>query len=286
MWGQLERQRYNKKKIRIIYKMRSKIDLAFEKCRQEKRPALITYTVAGDNTKSNSLKILNKISKHADILELGFPHNTPIADGGQIQESSHRALKNGIKLKDVFQIVKKFKKSKPNKPLILMGYFNLIYQRGEDNFLSNCKNSGVDGLIIVDLPYPENKKFASKCKKKSINFIQLLSPTTSKDRMKKIVKDSQDMIYYISMLSTTGGKLKVSPKKILQNYNKIKKIDPKKNLVIGFGITDKTISSLKSANGLVIGSMLCKTITNSLKMRQNPVTKLDKLVYNLKRKII
>jgi|TARA_B110000881_G_C18503075_1_gene477998 tryptophan synthase alpha chain len=266
--------------------MRSKIDLAFEKCRQEKRPALITYTVAGDNTKSNSLKILNKISKHADILELGFPHNTPIADGGQIQESSHRALKNGIKLKDVFQIVKKFKKSKPNKPLILMGYFNLIYQRGEDNFLSNCKNSGVDGLIIVDLPYPENKKFASKCKKKSINFIQLLSPTTSKDRMKKIVKDSQDMIYYISMLSTTGGKLKVSPKKILQNYNKIKKIDPKKNLVIGFGITDKTISSLKSANGLVIGSMLCKTITNSLKMRQNPVTKLDKLVYNLKRKII
>tara|TARA_B110000211_G_scaffold225038_1_gene276762 strand:- start:1606 stop:2466 length:861 start_codon:yes stop_codon:yes gene_type:complete len=286
MWGQLERQRYNKKKIRIIYKMRSKIDLAFEKCRQEKRPALITYTVAGDNTKSNSLKILNKISKHADILELGFPHNTPIADGGQIQESSHRALKNGIKLKDVFQIVKKFKKSKPNKPLILMGYFNLIYQRGEDNFLNNCKNSGVDGLIIVDLPYPENKKFASKCKKKSINFIQLLSPTTSKDRMKKIVKDSQDMIYYISMLSTTGGKLKVSPKKILQNYNKIKKIDPKKNLVIGFGITDKTISSLKSANGLVIGSMLCKTITNSLKMRQNPVTKLDKLVYNLKRKII
>ena len=177
--------------------MRSKIDLAFEKCRQEKRPALITYTVAGDNTKSNSLKILNKISKHADILELGFPHNTPIADGGQIQESSHRALKNGIKLKDVFQIVKKFKKSKPNKPLILMGYFNLIYQRGEDNFLNNCKNSGVDGLIIVDLPYPENKKFASKCKKKSINFIQLLSPTTSKDRMKKIVKDSQDMIYYI-----------------------------------------------------------------------------------------
>ena len=266
--------------------MRSKIDLAFEKCRQEKRPALITYTVAGDNTKSNSLKILNKISKHADILELGFPHNTPIADGGQIQESSHRALKNKIKLKDVFQIVKKFKKSKPNKPLILMGYFNLIYQRGEDNFLNNCKNSGVDGLIIVDLPYPENKKFASKCKKKSINFIQLLSPTTSKDRMKKIVKDSQDMIYYISMLSTTGGKLKVSPKKILQNYNKIKKIDPKKNLVIGFGITDKTISSLKSANGLVIGSMLCKTITNSLKMRQNPVTKLDKLVYNLKRKII
>ena len=266
--------------------MKSKIELAFQKCKKEKRPALITYTVAGDNTKDNSLKILNTISKHADILELGFPHNTPIADGGQIQGSSHRALKNGIKLKDVFQIVKKFKKSNPNKPLVLMGYFNLIYQNGELNFLKNCKASGVDGLIVVDLPYPENKGFAEKCKKKSINFIQLISPTTSKDRIKKIIKDSHDMIYYISMLSTTGGKLKVSAKKILKNYNKIKSFNSKKNIVIGFGITDKTISSLKSANGLVVGSMLCKTITNSLKMRQNPVTKLDKIVYNLKRKII
>ena len=145
--------------------MKSKIGLAFKKCKEEKRPALITYTVAGDNTKNNSLKILNKISKHADILELGFPHNTPIADGGQIQSSSNRALKNGVKLKDVFEIVKKFKKTNPSKPLILMGYFNLIYQSGENNFLKNCKTVGVDGLIIVDLPYPENKKFALKCKK-------------------------------------------------------------------------------------------------------------------------
>tara|TARA_B100000579_G_scaffold305431_1_gene255227 strand:- start:1086 stop:1886 length:801 start_codon:yes stop_codon:yes gene_type:complete len=266
--------------------MNSKIALAFEKCRKEKRPALITYTVAGDNTKINSLKILNTISKHADILELGFPHNTPIADGGQIQESSHRALKNGIKLKDVFQIVKKFKRSNPKKPLILMGYFNLIYQSGENNFLKNCKISGVDGLIIVDLPYPENKSFANKCKKKSINFIQLLSPTTSKDRMKKIIRDSHDMLYYISMLSTTGGKLKVSPKIILQNYNKIKRINRKKNLVIGFGITNKTIASLKKADGLVVGSQLCKTITNSIKKRLNAAKVLNMMVYNLKKKII
>ena len=266
--------------------MKSKITLAFEHCRKEKRPALITYTVAGDNTKKNSLKILNSISKYTDILELGFPHNTPIADGGQIQTSSYRALKNGIKLKDVFYIVKKFKKSNPNKPLILMGYFNLIYQSGENNFLNNCKASGVDGLIIVDLPYPENKNFARKCKKKSINFIQLLSPTTSKERMKKIIKDSHDMIYYISMLSTTGGKLKVSPNKILKNYNMIKRISPRKNLVIGFGITDKTIKALKSADGLVIGSFICKMITKSLKMRQNPVTKIVKVVYNLRNKIL
>ena len=88
------------------------------------------------------------------------------------------------------------------------------------------------------------------------------------------------------MLSTTGGKLKPSSKEILENYNKIKRINPKKNLVIGFGITGETISSLKSANGLVVGSLLCKTITNSLKMGQNPVIKLGKVVYNLKRKLI
>jgi len=266
--------------------MKSKIALAFENCKKEKRPALITYTVAGDNTKKNSLKILNSISKHADILEIGFPHNTPIADGGQIQGSSLRALNNGIKLKDVFQIVKQFKKINLNKPIILMGYFNLIYQRGENNFLKNCKSAGVDGLIIVDLPWPENKRIAKKCKKNSIDFIQLLSPTTSKDRMKKIIRDSHDMVYYISMLSTTGAKLKVSPKKILENYKKIKKIDRNKNLVIGFGITNKTISSLRMADGLVVGSELCKAITDSIKKRQNPVTKLFKLVYNLKNKIL
>ena len=266
--------------------MISNISLAFNNCKKENRPALITYTVAGDNNKNNSLKILNTVSKYADICELGFVHNCPIADGSQIQNSSYRALKNGITLKQTFNIVKKFKKNKPKKPLILMGYYNLIYQMGENNFLKSCKNAGVDGLIIVDLPWPENKNFAKKCKEKSISFVQLISPTTTKERMRKIIKDSHEMIYYISMLSTTGGKLKVSPKRILKNYNKIKRINPQKNLVIGFGITNKTINALKSANGLVVGSMLCKTITNSLKMRQNPVTKLDKVVYNLKNRIL
>ena len=128
--------------------------------------------------------------------------------------------------------------------------------------------------------------FSFKCKKKNINFVQLLSPTTSNVRMKKIIKDSHDMLYYISMLSTTGGKLKVSSKEILKNYFKIKKINSVKKLVIGFGITNKTIYSLKKADGLVVGSYLCSAITHSIKKRQNPVTKLNRMVYNLKRKII
>jgi len=266
--------------------MNSKINLAFKKAKEENRPALLTYTVAGDNTKKKSLEILNSISKDVDICELGFPHNTPIADGGQIQTSAYRAIKNGIKINDIFKIAKNFKKNKNMKPLILMGYYNIIYQYGENKFIMKCRESDVNGLIVVDLPWPENKSFAKKCKKKSINFIQLISPTTSKERIKKIIKDSHEMIYYISMLSTTGGKLKVSPKKILKNYLKIKKINPNKNYVIGFGITENTLSQLKSADGLVVGSAICKEISKSLKKRQNPVTNVRKMVKRLKNKII
>ena len=261
------------------------INLAFKKARSEKRPALLTYTVAGDNTKNKSLELLKSIANYADICEIGFAHNTPIADGGQIQSSAYRALKNGIKIKDVFSIVKKFKKSKQTKPVILMGYYNVIYQYGNTKFINMCKKVGVDGLIVVDLPYPENKDFAKKCKKKNISFIQLVSPTTTQIRMKKIIKDSHDMIYYISMLSTTGGKLKVPSKKILKKYHEIKKLNKSKNVVIGFGITEKTIASLKKADGLVVGSVLCKEISKSLKKRQNPVTNVTNIVKRLRKKI-
>tara|TARA_B110000014_G_scaffold170109_1_gene120807 strand:+ start:128 stop:925 length:798 start_codon:yes stop_codon:yes gene_type:complete len=261
------------------------INSVFKKTKNEKRPALLTYTVAGDNTKKNSLEILKSISNYADICEIGFPHNTPIADGGQIQSSSYRALKNGIKIKDVFLIVKDFKKLKTTKPVVLMGYYNMIYQYGDNNFINMCKKVGVDGLIVVDLPFPENKTFAKKCKKNNITFIQLISPTTSKFRMKKIIQSSHDMVYYISMLSTTGGKLKVSPKKIIERYKLVKKIDKSKNIVIGFGITEKTISYLKKADGLVVGSALCKEISKSIKKGHNPVKNVTNIVKKLREKI-
>ena len=265
--------------------MNSLIKKVFFNAKSENRSVLLTYTVAGDNTKKKSLEILKSISKYSDICELGFPHNTPIADGGHIQTSAYRAIKNGIKINDVFSIAKSFKKTRKNKPIILMGYYNMIYQYNENKFLKRCKTSKVDGLIVVDLPYPENKNFAFKCKKNGINFIQLVSPTTTQVRLKKIIKDSHDMVYYISMLSTTGGKLKVSPKNILKRYNKIKKLNKSKNVVIGFGITKKSIKSLRKADGLVVGSAICKEITSSIKKGQNPVTNVTNVVKKLKKLI-
>ena len=114
--------------------MKNNIDSAFKTALKESRPALISYTVCGDNNKKVSLDILKSISKNLDIVEWGVAHNCPTADGKEIQNSSYRALKNGIKLNDVFQMVKKYKKNKFSKPLILMGYYQMIFNFGEKKF--------------------------------------------------------------------------------------------------------------------------------------------------------
>ena len=265
--------------------MKNIIANAFKNANKENRPALISYTVCGDNNKKISLDILNSISNYLDVVEWGVPHNCPTADGKEIQNSSYRALKNGIKLNNVFEMVKRYKKNKNAKPLILMGYYQMIFNYGEKKFVKRCREAGVNGLIVVDLSYPDNKKFAQICKKNSICFVQLIAPTTSKKRMREIIKISHEMVYMISMISTTGSALKVTTKKIMENYKLIKKVSPSKNVAIGFGITEKTIKSLKKADGLVVGSAICKEITRSIKKRQNTVTNVTNVVRKLKNKI-
>ena len=265
--------------------MMNRIDLAFKKGQIEKRPLLITYSVCGDPNKKKSLEILKSVSEQVDIVEWGFAFNSPTGDGPDIQNSTYRAIKNGINLKKTFKLIKNYKRYKNSKPLILMGYYQIIFHYGEKKFVKKCKEVGVDGLIVVDLPWPDNKNFAKLCKKNSICFVQLISPTTTKKRMKSIIKDSHQMIYQISMISTTGKKLKVSAKEIIRNNKIIKRINPKKNVVVGFGITKKTISSLKECDGLVVGSAICKAISTSLKRHQNPVINLNKMVKQLKDKI-
>ena len=166
-----------------------------------------------------------------------------------------------------------------------MGYYQMIINDGEKKFIKKCKDVGVDGLIVVDLSYPDNKRFSRLCKKNSICLVQLIAPTTSIKRMKDILRISDSTIYMISMISTTGSALKVTTKKIMKNYKIIKELTPSKNVIIGFGITEKTIGKLRSADGLVVGSAICKEITRSLKSRQNPVTNVGRLVNKLKNKI-
>ena len=143
----------------------SNISLAFKKCKQEHRPALLTYIVSGDPNKKKSFEILKSISKHADICEVGVGHNCNTGDGKQIQDSTYRAIKNGIKVKDTFEIVKKFKKTKNAKPVILMGYYNTIIQYGKNQFIKKCKEVKVDGLIVVDLRGQKIKTFHKNVKR-------------------------------------------------------------------------------------------------------------------------
>ena len=137
---------------------------SFKTANRENRPALLTYTVAGDNTKKKSLEILKSISKYADICELGFPHNTPIADGGQIQTSSYRAIKNGIKINDVFSIAKQFKKQIKDKPIILMGNkastVSVVGKLLKDNGFEEvfCLDGGIQSWIEAGLPVRSTEK--------------------------------------------------------------------------------------------------------------------------------
>ena len=201
---------------------------------------------------------------------------------------TQRYDKNFIEIEDfgnetVFKTLKKKGKNK-------LSYFNRIIklliqiQSIKHRKVKNFKNQNYiipkyDKKILIN----EANLF---CDWYAKNNLSKLRKKRFCKKFKKIIKDSHDMIYYISMLSTTGGKLKISTKKIINNYRKIKKINPKKNYVIGFGITEKTISRLKKADGLVVGSAICKKITESINRGQNPVINAGNMVKKLKMKLL
>tara|TARA_Y100000590_G_scaffold468826_2_gene653348 strand:- start:1078 stop:1884 length:807 start_codon:yes stop_codon:yes gene_type:complete len=259
---------------------------SFENAKKQNRTALLTYTVAGDPNTKSSLEIFRSIAKSgADIIEVGIGHEANIGDGKAIQDSTYRALSNGIKTNGAFDIIKTFR-SEFDKDVIIMTYQNKIMAYGEDNFIKKCNESRVSGIIAVDWPWPINLNFSKKCKENNIVFIQLLSPTTNDSRLKSILSDAHEVVYYISMLSTTGGKLKVSSKEIINRFNKIKKISPDKKVIIGFGITQENIKDFKKTDGCVVGSALCKEITTSVENGHDPATKIGEMVSNLSKELL
>ena len=258
----------------------------FAKAKLENRSCFVGFVTGMDPDFNSSKKILIELSKYCDVIEVGIPFNTSTSDSSIIMSANDRAIKSGVKTSKIFKLIKEVKNEIINETaFVTMGYLNQIHVYGIDKFIKDCKKNLVSGLIIVDLPWPLNKKFSEKCEKNSICFIQLVSPTTKKDRLKEIVKHSHELVYIISMLSTTGGRLKVSSKDILKRYNYVKSIDKSKYYIIGFGITENNISSLKSAQGLVCGSNLCRNITDSIKKNLNPAKNLYKLTLKLKNKI-
>ncbi len=266
--------------------MLNRIDQKFINLDKEKKKALVAFVTSGDPDFHSSKKIINSLPKFgADFIEIGIPFSDPMADGPTIQRSSQRAIKSGINLTKTFKLIENFRGSNQKTPVILMGYFNPIFQFGLKKFFQICKNVGVDGLIIVDLPPEEDSLIKNYTHKYNVYNIRLVTPTTNKDRLNKISRSSKGFLYYVSIMGITGTK-KPSISILKKSILKIKKIT-KLPVLVGFGINNanqvKEIN--KFANGCVIGSAIINLIEDSKKANysiEKTLLKIKLFLSNLK----
>jgi tryptophan synthase alpha chain len=195
-----------------------------------------------------------------DLIELGVPFSDPIADGPVIQKAAERALRSGTSLKSILSTVKTLR-TKTKIPLILMTYYNTIMAMGENEFCQQAVESGVDGVIVPDMPPEEAEalcKAATEAKGPVVIF--LLAPTSTKARQAKVIKRTKGFIYYVSLTGITGAKL-VNLENVRQNVNTIRKAS-KKPIAVGFGISTPAQASTvaRLADGVIVGSAIVECI--------------------------
>ena len=183
----------------------SRIEKCFAALKAKSQKALITFITAGDPDLATSAKLLAGLAKAgADIIELAVPFSDPMADGLTIQLANLRAFKGGISLSKVLDMVRDFRKTDADTPIVLMGYYNPIYAFGTEKFLAAAKEAGVDGLIVVDLPPEEDSELCDPAKKHGLNFIRLITPTTDAKRLPAVLKSASGFLYYVSIAGITG----------------------------------------------------------------------------------
>ncbi len=243
----------------------NRIDKKFKELKKKRKKAFIAFIMAGDPSLNATKKLIFELeSQSVDIVELGVPFSDPLADGPTIQRSSERALKNKVTLNSVCNLVKSAR-AYTQIPIVFLTYYNLIHHYGLKGFIQKASLSGVDGVIIPDLPPEESRELCNKSKKKRFSIIHLAAPTSSKERLNKIKNASKGFIYYVSLTGTTGTR-KELPKEISSNLKRLKRIT-KMPICVGFGISTpeqvKTIS--KSADGVIVGSAIIKVIEKNRK---------------------
>lgn len=266
--------------------MTTRIEEKFIALKKEGRPALITYMMAGDPDYASALAIMKALpTAGADIIELGMPFSDPMADGPTIQAAGLRALKNGQTLAKTLSMVADFRKDDPDTPILLMGYYNPIYVYGVDKFLNDAKESGVDGLLIVDLPPEMDDELCLPALKAGINFIRLATPTTDDKRLSVVLKNTAGFVYYVSMTGITGQALKNTD--LVAKAVKRIKAHTTLPVAVGFGIKTKEQAAEigKGADGVVVGSALVNAISETLdesgKIQGDAVKAACDLVKNL-----
>ena len=241
----------------------SRINKTFENLKRLKKKAFISFVMAGDPDFEKSLMIVKGLpSAGVDIIELGIPFTDPMADGPSIQLAGQRALKSGMNLNRVLDLVVEFRKSDDKTPIILMGYFNPILAMGVEQFVNSSADVGVDGLIVVDLPPEEDSELCIPALKKGINFIRLATPTSSEIRLGKILQNTSGFLYYVSITGITGSA--TAEARIIKS--EILRIQKRTSLPIcvGFGIKTpenaKEIASI--SDGVVVGSAIVDKIAS------------------------
>lgn len=239
--------------------MKNRITSLFEK-KDEK--ILSIYFTAGYPELNDTLKIISQLEKSgADLVEIGMPFSDPVADGPVIQQSSEEALKNGMTIHLLFEQLKHIRKS-VSIPLILMGYLNPVMQYGIEDFCKKCKEIGIDGTIIPDLPLEiYETEYKEIFEQNSLSNIFLVTPQTSDERIRKIDELSTGFIYMVSSSSTTGVKGAVNEEQIFY-FKRITAMNLRSKRLIGFGISDKASFEKSScyANGAIIGSAFIKAL--------------------------
>ena len=272
------------------------IGSTFEELKNKNSRALVTYTVAGDPDLKESEKIIeNIISSGADIIEIGVPFSDPMSEGPVIQLSHERSLKNKTSLEEILKLSKRLKKKFNKTPIVLMGYFNTFINSLEiakgnhdinDDICKELKNHGVDGLIIVDLPFEESEEIYNKLTEFDIDLIRLISPTTNDLRINEILSNSSGFIYYVSLKGITGAEID-SFKALKERVESIKKFS-RIPVVVGFGIKDKKTAKKMSvfSDGVVVGSAIVDIISNKQDLHfQDIFSQISKFVEGIKSSI-
>jgi len=235
----------------------TRIDAKFAELKAAGKKAFVSYIMAGDPDAGTSLEVMKGLpGAGVDIIELGVPFTDPMADGPTIQLAGQRALAGGMTLEKTLAMARAFREADDTTPIVLMGYYNPIYNRGVDRFLADAKAAGIDGLIVVDLPPEEDDELCIPAAKAGLNFIRLATPTTDDKRLPKVLQNTSGFVYYVSITGITGAAAAeagdVGPE--------VTRIKAQTDLpvIVGFGIrspeTARTIAGV--ADGCVVGSAI------------------------------